>query len=417
LSKIIGTMLVKNEEGKMLESVLKQMQFLCDTLIVADDGSTDNTPKICADYGAIVYSFKESMWGINERVRRQFLWEKATEVAENGDWIMYLDADETIDNYEYLPQFLSNIEESNLDGIGLTKFDMWSLTQYRDDDLWCVHNTIWLALVRYDKNKEYIWRDKTLHVGSFPLNAATRIALIGGINIQHWGWANESERQRKYDQYMAADPEGKEGNLAQYRSILDPNPSLRTYGLKINSPEWWDEEFTYQWTFGPEQTTYFMDQIIRYSGVNFENKTVLDYGCAQGHGVDLLTKLISPPNEVEGFDISSVCIKQARKLFPNLTFYDELPIKTYNIVICSNVLEHFVDDEIFNRLFDYATEYVIIMTPYNQLTSNIHPRSINENTFPIEHKGFKLIKCGIVPDEKPELQGGTQILFVYQKEK
>jgi hypothetical protein len=47
--------------------------------------------------------------------------------------------------------------------------------------------------------------------------------------IQHWGWSRPEDRKAKYERYMKADPEGKNGSLAQYRSILDPKPALRRF--------------------------------------------------------------------------------------------------------------------------------------------------------------------------------------------
>lgn len=82
--------------------------------------------------------------------------------------------------------------------------------------------------VREFLGKEYIWRETPLHCGRFPLNACDVIGQTG-LAIQHWGWAREADRQAKYKRYIAADPEGKSGSMAQYGSILDLNPNLRRF--------------------------------------------------------------------------------------------------------------------------------------------------------------------------------------------
>lgn len=233
MSKIIGTMLVKNEADKMLSTVIQQLTSICDIVIVADDGSDDNSAQVCADHGAIVYTFNTSMWGVDESIRRKFLWEKAIEHGNDGDWIMYLDADETIENITQILYFIEPIEEAGLDAIAFRKYDMWDKDHYRDDKLWNVHDRAWLSIVKYDKKKDYIWNNKVLHGGSFPINAATKIALIEGINIQHWGWATPEERLRKYTRYMEIDPLGVSGSLEQYKSIMEENPNLVSYSEVI----------------------------------------------------------------------------------------------------------------------------------------------------------------------------------------
>lgn len=40
------------------------------------------------------------------------------------------------------------------------------------------------------------------------------------------GWARPADRVAKHHRYLAQDPDGRYGWLAQYRSILDPDPYL-----------------------------------------------------------------------------------------------------------------------------------------------------------------------------------------------
>ena len=225
---LTGAMLVRNESGRYLEHVLAQMKQVCDKIVVVDDASTDDTPIICRSYGAVVYQADKPCWGTDELILRKWLWGEACDASKPGDWILCLDADETIPRIDLLPGKIELAEQYGCDGLAFNLYDMWDEKHYRDDDLWNAHTRDWVTCVRYEPNKEYVWRDTPLHCGRFPLNACDVIGQTG-LAIQHWGWAREADREAKYKRYMEADPEGKSGSMAQYESILDPNPVLRRF--------------------------------------------------------------------------------------------------------------------------------------------------------------------------------------------
>jgi glycosyltransferase involved in cell wall biosynthesis len=222
---LIGAMLVRNEAGRYLERVLEQMRLICDKLIVLDDCSTDDTPEICRAYGAEVFYSDRSYWGTNELRQRKFLWELATHEAKDGDWILCLDADEIIPSINLLLEKIKQAEQLGCDGLGFNLYDMWDENHYRDDALWNAHTRDWVMCVRYDPKKDYRWRQTKLHCGRFPVNACNKVGSTG-LAIQHWGWSRPEDRKAKYLRYMRADPEGKNGSLLQYASILDKEPHL-----------------------------------------------------------------------------------------------------------------------------------------------------------------------------------------------
>lgn len=225
--KLVGAMLVRNESERHLESVLEQMRSACDEIVVYDDASEDETPEICERYGATVVHGQKHRWDQDESELRRELWKVATHAAGDGGWVLCLDADETLepDTLNQIRRLLPIAEYNGADSLGFRLHDMWSETHFRDDDLWAAHRRLWPMLVRYDASRLYRWSEKTLHGGRFPLNAATKL-YDSGYRIQHWGWSRPEDRTRKHERYMRIDPDGKNGVLAQYQSILDEDPRL-----------------------------------------------------------------------------------------------------------------------------------------------------------------------------------------------
>lgn len=86
--KISSCLIVKNEAENIVRC-LESIKDISDEIIVVDTGSTDNTKEIALSYGAKIYDFE---WNDNFSDARNFALSKA-----NGDWIIFLDADEYFD--------------------------------------------------------------------------------------------------------------------------------------------------------------------------------------------------------------------------------------------------------------------------------------------------------------------------------
>ncbi|MER3328119.1 MAG: glycosyltransferase, partial [Candidatus Kapaibacterium sp.] len=85
------SMIVKNEE-KMLRGCLESAEKIVDEIVIVDTGSTDRTIEIAKEFGAKVYQFdwiNDFAAARNESLRHS-----------NGKWVLYLDADERISQFE-----------------------------------------------------------------------------------------------------------------------------------------------------------------------------------------------------------------------------------------------------------------------------------------------------------------------------
>lgn len=87
MNKISGVVIARNEE-RFIEGALESLSF-CDELIVIDNGSKDKTKEVSEKMVAKVYEVKSDDFS----ELRDLGLEKAS-----GEWVLYLDADERIDD-------------------------------------------------------------------------------------------------------------------------------------------------------------------------------------------------------------------------------------------------------------------------------------------------------------------------------
>lgn len=227
MNNLILGFLVYNEEHKFLKEFLDKMSQLTNKIVAIDDGSTDNSIAVCSKYTSNIYQTDRLMTK-NESILRQTLWNKCTELCNNGDYILINDCDElptqkSIENFE---KAIKVSESLGGDSLAWRKYDMWNKTQYREDPpLWQIHFNPLVWCVKYKKNYNYYWNSAKLHCGSLPINAYYH-AFVSNLQVQHMAYSTLELRKEKVEFYTSIDKEGKWGIKAQYDSILDENPTL-----------------------------------------------------------------------------------------------------------------------------------------------------------------------------------------------
>jgi glycosyltransferase involved in cell wall biosynthesis len=214
---------VHNEAGRYLREVLESAARYADRIVVVDDCSTDESAEVALAFGAEVHRTREPLFG-NEVRLRETLWEAAT--ATRPEWILALDADELFEaGFEAVVPGL--LRQAAYGWFAFRLYDLWDdRRHYRDDALWTAHTRWWPMLVRYREGFPYRFRQQAHHCGRLPENALQGQGAACTAKLLHLGWLRPDDRRRKYERYMRLDPGGRWGSLAQYESILDPQPRL-----------------------------------------------------------------------------------------------------------------------------------------------------------------------------------------------
>ena len=108
ISVVIPTFNAADRLGRTIETVLAQ-SVPAHEIIVVDDGSTDETPRVCAGYGARIRTLRVANGG-QQRARN-------LAVAEaTGEWIALLDHDDLWDP-EYLAETGALMDRGDVDPI------------------------------------------------------------------------------------------------------------------------------------------------------------------------------------------------------------------------------------------------------------------------------------------------------------
>lgn len=224
-NKIILGSIVYNEEHRFLEKYLLNIQKYADEIVLVDDGSTDNSLQMCKEVTKNVYK-SNRLFIENEVELRDALWSKCCDLCNDGDFILIQDCDEFLheDSVKYFKEEVNQCLRLNGDAIAWKLYDMWNETQYREDKYWVAHKHWWVHMVRYSSKINYMWKNTRLHCGRIPLNCFYN-AYPSSLQILHMGYSREDLRHEKYNFYMNVDTD-KNGNIEQYKSIIDENPHL-----------------------------------------------------------------------------------------------------------------------------------------------------------------------------------------------
>lgn len=227
--KVSLCMIVKNEETS-LPKCLGSVNNFVDEIVVLDTGSTDKTPQIAQQFGAKVYYFP---WNNNFSSARNEALKYVT-----GDWILVLDADETLTD-EIIPLLKTVISKEEYLVINLVRQEVGSTQS---------PYSLVSRLFRYHPN---IYFDRPYHAliddsvtAILTQEPHWQIGYLPGVAILHTGYQkaviNEQNKYAKaaaaMEEFFASHPNdayvcSKLGALYMQMGKIDAGMELLNRGL------------------------------------------------------------------------------------------------------------------------------------------------------------------------------------------
>ncbi|AET66039.1 glycosyl transferase [Desulfosporosinus orientis DSM 765] len=193
--KISLCMIVKNEELS-LARCLRSVSGIIDEIIIVDTGSTDSTCDIARQYGAVLHHFP---WNGNFSEARN----ASLELAQ-GDWILFLDADEEL-SPNSRDILLRLIENETVEGYFV------KIINYLGKEGW-VETVPDLVFRLFRNKKEYRFRG-AIHeqIADVILenNISARYQVAENLVIIHHGYLDQviQEKDKKYRNLMLIEKE------------------------------------------------------------------------------------------------------------------------------------------------------------------------------------------------------------------
>mgnify|MGYP000524711828 CR=1 FL=1 len=248
MTRIVGHVVTKDEAHRYLVPCLNWLRGIVDVIHVFDDRSTDGTPALAAEFGALVdvrlrtvASFIE-----NEMTFRQAAWTAMTRAAElaDGDWVLAIDADEfLIANHAHdQTQLAATVRHAETLGVPIVGFPVAEVFAFgvdaaqrplvRVDGWWGTMQadrlTRWSPTARF-RAKRLNGRD----CGSIPfvddIPRPDQVAVRSDdLTILHYGYATPEDQAAKYARYVNE----RGHNKLHVRSILQ-RPKLEPWHGRI----------------------------------------------------------------------------------------------------------------------------------------------------------------------------------------
>ncbi len=197
----------------------------------------------------------------------------------------------------------------------------------------------------------------------------------------------------------------------------------------INSKQYWDYRFTTDWVSagGHGQTRFFamlaarlMPDWLKDLALR-EQWEICDWGCAEGQGVDELSKWLGV-NTITGVDISEVAIGKAQASFPTRRFKAQAldDLDDYDVIFSSNTLEHFDNPfDVVTRLAKHTKRFLVLLLPFQEYDRiPEHFFTFDFGNIPVcPVPGFAAVACRVVDAAKVNINywNGKQILLVYAR--
>lgn len=208
--KLYSYLTTKNETGRYLEECLEELMPYVDGLVIWDDQSTDGVGmrQLATKYGAVLFTRPTECFSFveDESAFREDAWTAMAVQFQptEDDWILSIDADEFLRTPypEYLKELCEALGREGYNGLQFHIHEVWTditeAPEIRTDGFWA--QTEGLRACRYQPNPKF--KEAKLGGGSLPSYVDNVVDNVT-MDILHYGYAREEDRQKKYQRYRA----------------------------------------------------------------------------------------------------------------------------------------------------------------------------------------------------------------------
>jgi glycosyltransferase involved in cell wall biosynthesis len=219
--KIVAMIGVKNGEP-WISKTLKSASDLCKEIVVFDDGSTDNTLKICKSFNNVVdIKINDTNMPFDEARNSNILVKMASK--RNPDYILALDHDEVLQPNAKKILFKELLKYPDATVFEFQLFNIWDKpNMYRVDGSFV--NWWRKKLLKMENQPKNLFIRNTghpqnLHCKHIPENArGWHSPVRSNVKIFHYGYYDKAAREQKYQYYNEIDPNTS--------TVLDGNKQL-----------------------------------------------------------------------------------------------------------------------------------------------------------------------------------------------
>lgn len=220
---LVASLVCHNEKQRYIEQSIPALAEFCDDIRVLDDRSDDGTCEWLCEQDSVSLSINDGppMFE-HEGQARNLLLDWTLEAQPTH--VLAIDADEFISD----PQALRGAAESTTTPIfTLEMTEVWQATK---EMLWVRYDGGWRSskvpvLYRPPERRDGSWKilNRPLACGREPVAIRRRLGEAQHLPVKllHFGWANERQRQARYDRYVEADG-GKYHTSRHLLSIMWP---------------------------------------------------------------------------------------------------------------------------------------------------------------------------------------------------
>lgn len=216
--EIIGLMQVHNEAAH-IPAVLAHLDFVCDGIILLDDGSADGSYEKAISEKLLIKVKKAHDGIFDDLENRNLLLELA--YLFRSAWFFFMDADERFDPRYADVRRVARLKD--IDTVAFRLVHLWNMdSQYRRDLPEGVKGVV--SRNRMFRNKGFlqVTAEREIHFCATPFK---HNRLRSSILLLHYGLLNETDRIKKYESYLPQDAGGKKQGYP-YEFLLDKEVEL-----------------------------------------------------------------------------------------------------------------------------------------------------------------------------------------------